>query len=326
MTVLFTRRRGVDERQNQWLLRARTLADMRLQRVKESARRAYGEIVKGRTRVQVIHSAEAPAGTQARFILSPYRSGTTLLRYCLDSHPDIAVPPESDFVSLIAAVMEDEASMAGYRDLGYDTEHVRELLAHTARVPLDTYASGRESRLGWVDKSPRYAEEPLRILALFPEARFVIMHRHPLDQIHSFTRAGSFKHPALGSSTMGKDLVLTAARYWHRTTRGLTALGESENTTALSIRYEDLCSDPRNTLGSITSHFHLPWNESVLNYHLHNHDLGREAGRVAGTRGFSLSTGGWGAWQQDWIDDTWDIVASAAQDLGYSKEPWRQGS
>lgn len=36
------------------------------------------------------------------FIIGVYRSGTTLLRFVLDSHPNIAVPPESNFLNGLA--------------------------------------------------------------------------------------------------------------------------------------------------------------------------------------------------------------------------------
>ncbi|WP_151526466.1 sulfotransferase family protein [Serinicoccus kebangsaanensis] len=289
-----------------------------MKRVKESARRAYGEIIRGRTRVRLIHEESRPAETPPRFILSLYRSGTTLLRYCLDSHPQLAVPPETDFIGLLAKILEDQQSLAGYRDLGYDAEDARRVLADAARRPLDTYAAGRDASAGWVDKSPRNAESPASIYALFPDSRMVIMHRHPLDQIHSFTRGGSFCHPALRVSIHGEELIAAAAEYWRANTKLLIQESESHAESTLAMRYEDLCAQPERILRDVLSHYGLEWSSEVLKYHAHDHDLGREAGRVAGTRGFSVSADAWRNWPAEWAERAWEVTSREATLLGYT--------
>lgn len=291
---------------------------MNKRRVIESARRVYGEVVRGRTRVQVVVEAGQDASTNPRFLLSPYRSGTTLFRYCLDSHADLAVPPETDFVTPLMTVLNDEASMTGLADLGFDAELVATKVGRFARSFLDTYAAGRDADEGWLDKSPRYAEAPLGLRKLFPEAIFVIMHRHPFDQIHSFTKGGHFVHPAIAPSRTGKEAVLRAADYWAAVTRGLIHFAEGRE-DSLTITYESMCNHPREVLGLVVNHLGLDWSESVLNYHEHEHDLGREAGRVSGTVGFSLASGGWHDWPQGWADDVWQRVASEAETLGYQR-------
>ena len=46
----------------------------------------------------MISSAKEPGGSRAPvFILTGSRSGSTLLRFILDTHPDLACPPETNF-------------------------------------------------------------------------------------------------------------------------------------------------------------------------------------------------------------------------------------
>lgn len=288
-------------------------------RALETARRIYGEVVRGRTRVKVISDQDNDESTRPRFLLSPYRSGTTLFRYCIDSHPDIASPPETDFISPLTAILDDEASMKGLSDMGYGADLVSARLGTFARSFLDTYASGRGATSGWMDKSPRYAENPYPLRRLFPSARYVILHRHPLDQVHSFTRGGTFSPPSLGSPTSGRELVVRASRYWDNVTRGLLDFSHGATDT-VSITYEDLNRFPRETLGDVLTHFELPWRENVLNYHEHDHDKGRESGRIAGTVGFSMVSGKWSSWPDDWVEAAWATVSSTAQRLGYARE------
>lgn len=287
----------------------------------ESLRRIYGEIIRGRTRVRVV--TEAPSSdalTPPRFLLSPYRSGTTLFRFCLDSHPDLAVPPETDFLLPLLKVLDDDPSLRGLEDVGYNADQITEKVACFARQFHDTYAVSKGAAAGWLDKSPRYAESPETLARAYSSAKFIIMHRRPLDQIHSFTRGGTFVHPALGQPESGRPLIEVAAQYWASTTRRLLEFSKDHYPDVLEITYEDLCSEPELTLRSVTDHLQLEWNEEVLNYHKHPHDLGREAGRVSGTRGFALSTGAWHSWPDDWVTSAHAITAHTATRIGYQLE------
>lgn len=283
----------------------------------ETGRRLYGELVKGRTRVRIVSENTAPSDNPARFLLSTYRSGTTLMRFCLDSHPDLAVPPETDFLSPLFSVLDDVPSMTGFTDLGYEAGAVRQKLGCFARGFLDAYAATRDAGAGWLDKSPRYAERPVVLAEVYPDARFVLLHRHPLDQIHSFTRSGTFAHPALGGGSDGLELISAAADYWARVTEGLLAFAGTRPGSALSVRYEDLCASPEVVLRAVLKHLDLRWSDPVLEYHRHDHDIGREAGRVSGTRGFQISHGGWQSWPPTWVDTAWERTASAATKLEY---------
>lgn len=295
--------------------------------MKELLRRLYVEVVRGRTRVRVVDSSEVSAKGAARFLLSPYRSGTTLLRYCLDSHPELAVPPETDFFAPLLRVLDDEQSMAGFSDLGYAREDVSRSLGAYYRKFLDVYASGKNSSY-WLDKSPRYAENPDVLKEALPDAKFVVMHRHPLDQIHSITRGGTEVFHAMtrlvDPDLSGRALLVESARYWSRVTRGLNTFQEKYPESVITVRYEDLCRRPERTLGSILEHLHLPWSDNVLEFHRFDHDQGRESTRVAGTRGFSLSSGAWQQWEADWSDEVWSIVEDAARPLGYELAPERE--
>lgn len=300
------------------------------QRYLELARRLYVDIVRGRSRVRVVAETSEAGLSAPRFVLAPYRSGTTLLRYCLDSHPDVAVPPETDFLIPLSSVLDDEPGMTGLADLGYEPSDVAEKLGAFARRFYDTYAKGRRAG-NWIDKSPRYAEAPLRILRLFPDARFVVLHRHPLDQIHSFTRGGTVRHTALdaivcpqtadhsiGTMSNRYQTIVMGATYWRDVTGRLIEFAAQHPRQALAVKYEQLCDEPRQVLEKILSHYQLDWSDRVMEYHRYEHDLGREAWRAAGTRGFSASSGAWKGWPRDWAVSAWEICQDIATSLGYS--------
>lgn len=294
-------------------------------RVGDVARRLYREVVRGRTRVQIV--TERPtsvASDGGNFVLSPYRSGTTLLRYCLDAHPRLTAPPETDYLAHLGALARDEHALRGVVDLGFDEAVFRDDLEHFARRWLDLHAASRNAD-HWVDKSPHYAHDPDAIHALFPTARFLVMHRHPLDQIASFTRGGSFVHRDLAPFVADPDdasaVLAGAATYWRDLTTGLVSFTEQHADQVHAFTYEGLCDAPGAVLTDICAHLDVDYDATMLDYHEVDHVVGREAGRVSGTRGFERSTGRWRRWGPGDVDHVWDTVATTATPLGYGRPP-----
>lgn len=285
----------------------------------ELARKLYTDLVRGRSRVRLVQApAEHHSSWPGAFILSPYRSGTTLLRYCLDSHPEFAVPPETDFLAPLAQLLRDEPALEGARDIGYPYPAWQQHVASFGRGPLDAYAASRELTK-WVDKTPRYAEDPEGIASLFPDARFIILHRHPLDQIASFTRQGTFCHYSVGEDLSGEELIQAAATYWATVTARVVEFAQDGDAATITLTYEELCASPRPTLTRVAAHLSADFDEAMVNYHEHPHDVGREAGRVLGTRGFAPTTGRWREWPAEWQDVAWAIVDEQACALGYAR-------
>ena len=76
------------------------------------------------------------------FVLSASRSGSTLLRFVLDSHPDLACPPETGVTAACAGLM-----------------HSWDILASSdeqAALPADATAAllhGEPNMIGWIGKA-----------------------------------------------------------------------------------------------------------------------------------------------------------------------------
>lgn len=137
------------------------------------------------------------------FIIGVHRSGTTLLRFMLSSHPRLYVPPESDFIPFFFGKDPQknlpEARMAEilriiftrYRfaeDWQGEPPTVSQL---RARMPATTPAAFLEALYGWYaeqnqaqrwgDKTPIYASYVDVVHAIFPEAKFLHILRDPFD-------------------------------------------------------------------------------------------------------------------------------------------------
>ena len=222
----------------------------------------------------------APDATTAPFpfIVARGRSGTTLLRAMFDSHPDMAVPPESHFLVTMGLrrrrhergrgleadrFVRDLMKEYGFRRWALDPETVRVRLIETQAA---TYAQAmREVFTLYAERhgKTRYAEKtPMNVMHIpflaraFPEARFIHMIRDGRDVALSYL-----------DTDFGVDSLGESAIYWRRFVRKGRRDGRRLGGRYREIRYEDLLSDPEAVLRSLCTFVELPYDPVMLTYH-----------------------------------------------------------
>jgi amino acid adenylation domain-containing protein len=203
----------------------------------------------------------------AVFVLSPPRSGSTLLRVMLGGNPHLFAPPELELLNF--------NTLAERRDAfpGRDSFRLeglpRALMAvegsgpDEARAAIERFESEGLStqelyrRLQeWiaprllVDKTPTYAWDPAtlrRAEEAFAGARYIHLVRHPYGMIRSFEEARidqiffSMEHP-FSRRALAEALWVTA----HRNIVDFLAGVPEER--QLTLRFEDLLGDPEGAL------------------------------------------------------------------------------
>lgn len=211
----------------------------------------------------------------APFIVGVNRSGTTLLRLMLDSHPELTIPPETHFVPEMIRLARRENTTRKrlvraatdhprWGDFGLDEAVLLERLqqvkplnpADAIRVFYDLYAE-KEGKPRWGDKTPRYMRAMPRIERALPEARFIHLIRDGRDvALSQAERALEGEAPA----------ITEVAERWQR--RIETArVHAADLDDYLEVRYEDLVSDPETALRGICDFIDLPYNAAMLDYH-----------------------------------------------------------
>ena len=209
----------------------------------------------------------------APFVVGLGRSGTTLLRLMLDSHPELAIPPETHFAPAVIRMYRKGSPsaseladyLAGLRrwgDFGIERPEMLERLR--AVEPLDAQRALRafyelyaehQRKPRWGDKTPGYGMRMRRISRTLPEARFIHLIRDGRDAALSRARAS------------GKRVRPTkAAERWRERIEQARAQGARVD-HYLEARYEDLITDPEPTLRGILSRVELDWDPAVLRYH-----------------------------------------------------------
>jgi hypothetical protein len=279
-------------------------------------RQLYVDLVKARSRVRITPAQPSESTEHPIFVIGVYRSGTTLLRYVLDSHPRIASPPETNFLHRLGSTAEDPEALAGLESMGFDREHVLGRIRAECQYFYGNYAASRD-KPRWADKTPLYVSHLPLLHQIFPDAQYVVIHRNPLDQIHSHTKGGTFLHaPVADLFAQHGDIMVAAAHYWVEQSQRIIE-SAAAHPPAVVITYEQLCLDPRATIDKVLRSLGENWDDGVLEFNAHGHDHGREAASIQRLRGFQLQTGGYRQWQPATLAACTAIVSGTAARLGY---------
>jgi Sulfotransferase family len=210
--------------------------------------------------VQDQNSGPAPrTGSAARpiFVVGSPRSGTTLLRLILDSHPSIACGPETN----VLADLDESLNRHWNRlqrfgpDKAYWHAAYRDLFG---RFMADYAASKGKAR--WADKTPSYAEHLQFITALFPEAQVI----HIIRDVRYVT--------ASALSRWGWRLAWTMPETWRRSVKMAREFGSRADPDQYrEVRFEELVGATEATLRGVFDWLGESWDPRVLDYDRQEH-------------------------------------------------------
>jgi acyl transferase domain-containing protein/NADPH:quinone reductase-like Zn-dependent oxidoreductase/pimeloyl-ACP methyl ester carboxylesterase/aryl carrier-like protein/trans-aconitate methyltransferase len=275
----------------------------------------------------------------AVFLLSSPRSGSTLLRIMLAGHPQLFCPPELHLLPfatmgqrkrMLGGLWLDEGFQRGLMELtGQSPDESRNAIGEledtdapisSAYALLQNLAQGRLL----VDKSPTYSgsmEALNRAEALFENAKYIHLVRHPYAVIESFARRRM--HKLIGMEQA--DPYRLAEQIWTASHRNLTEFfGNIDPARHYLIRYEDLVTRPEESLRGLCDFLEVPFDAAVLSPY--------EGRRMTdGVHAQSLGVGDPGFLERKQIDpalaDAWrsvqlpaplgETARAAALELGY---------
>jgi protein-tyrosine sulfotransferase len=221
------------------------------------------------------------------FVFGVPRSGTTLLRTLLDSHPRIACGPETPWLGghqprsvmeLVRFLTEDK--------FGYCASYGRpreEVVAAARRFVSDLmegYARSK-GKERWAEKTPDNILYIDFLLELFPDAKVLWLVRDGLDvalstSVVSEERKGVSKFheekvsfgpgvPAVGNTPFA---AILRWRHWNQLL-GRRLLERAH----LKVSYERLVKDPANVMSEVCEHIGERFEPRMLDYAAVPHDL-----------------------------------------------------
>lgn len=197
--------------------------------------------------------AEPPAPI---FIVGFPRSGTTLLDTMLMNLPGLHVLEEKPVLTEATA------------EIGYDDRRLAELTdSDVARLRagyFERLAAIDPARPGQriIDKHPLQMARVALVHRIFPDARFVLVERHPCDAVLSCFMANfnrNFATRSFGSIDETARVYDTVFDLW---TRAKDVLPLSH----AAIRYERLIADPEREMRALLDFIGEPWDPAVLDH------------------------------------------------------------
>ncbi|KUO19938.1 sulfotransferase family protein [Streptomyces dysideae] len=186
------------------------------------------------------------------FILSSVRSGSTLLRVLLNSHPQIRAPHEMHLRTL-AVDLTKPYSKKAMSELGLDQRELEYLLWDRI-LHRELVRSGKQII---VDKTPGNAGIWERLHEGWPGARYIFLLRHPASMVNS-----------LIDNRPDRELEATV-----REVRGYVEAVEAARTAlpGLTVRYEELTARPEEVTQEICAFLGVPWTRRMLEYRKGDH-------------------------------------------------------
>jgi tetratricopeptide (TPR) repeat protein len=186
---------------------------------------------------------------QPIFVVGMLRSGTTLTEQILAAHSEVVGAGEVDFWTASEPLMVDRATPAFLSEVGDERRRFY-------RKVLDSFGDGR---LRVVDKYPGNLNVIGMIHHLYPKAPIIHLRRNPIDIAVSLWATHS--NPFSPFTVQRASVVFAIRRaqlqaeYWKQT---------FPEGSFLSIRYEELVSDPEPWIRRILAFCDLPWEEACL--------------------------------------------------------------
>jgi putative sterol carrier protein len=201
------------------------------------------------------------------FVLSCERSGSTLLRYIIDTHPQICSPAHLHLGQLCRSLYTSV-----FYSLGQTMEEAtreRLVAVETRRIVdelMERYVRAKGKQM-WCEKTTENLQY-LKILSdVFPDARYICLYRNCMDVVHSSiecSRLGFIPELAPYVQKRPDNIVAAMVDSWIEKTTTLLEFELAHADECFRVKYETLVAEPSETLPAMFAALGLEWSERLL--------------------------------------------------------------
>jgi hypothetical protein len=237
------------------------------------------------------------------FLIGAPRSGTTLLARMLSAHSMVYGRAEPHLITPLAHLGYFGKVQKAPYDPNNVEQAVREIVADLPRGEddyLDALRAYTDAIYGkllalapgkrlFLDKTPAYALVLPFLTRLYPQARYVVLTRHPLAVLSSYVE--SFFD---GDWQVATDHNPILARY----VPALAGFLRDRPVPLVHVRYEELVKDPETQFRRVCDHLGIPFEATAIAYGESGESfkgLGDPTGVARHTRPVTTSVSKWAA-------------------------------
>ncbi len=196
------------------------------------------------------------------FIIGCPRSGTTLVRVILDSHPSICCGPETHILKHMKNLREKiDEHWKMLKPYGIDEKAIDSKVGEILTVFTDNYIKIKNKKR-WAEKTPENIFYVDSINRFFPDCQFINVIRDGRDVVSSFKRR------------WGRKAVLSAIKYWNQSIDlSYKYAKQFPRERYLEIRYEDLVTKTEEVTRKIMDFLNEEWLPVLLQHQKSEHDF-----------------------------------------------------
>lgn len=225
------------------------------------------------------------------FILGNPRSGTSLFRLMLNSHPNLIVPPESGFLQWwfekyrdwkeedslnndrIKSYINDILSSKKIIDWGLDSEIIFENILKnkpknyselSTQIYLSYKSNYKSNVLQIGDKNNYYIYHLTTINSIYPNAKYIHLIRDGRDVACSYKKIKSLKTNSTYRPNLVSDII-DIAKEWNKNINNID--NYLNNKKCLKVKYEDLLIDTERTLFIVCEFLGISYHSQMLDYY-----------------------------------------------------------
>ena len=246
------------------------------------------------------------------------RSGTTLIRVMLDSHPNIYCGPESGLLYFKTLTSKRVRRLSQVFEI--EEEDVRLLVKKSDSFKrfIEEFFTTLRERVGktrWSDKTPQNVLNIERIFEIFPKSRFVHMIRDGRDvacSLRTFPRYKIVDGERVELNTR-KPLDPCIKRWINDVSEGMKWRGDPRYH---EVKYESLVEDGKLTVRGILEFIGEPWDENVLQYYKVQSES-RENTKIVQNPGATqpIYSSAYGRWRREFSEEDKELFKGLAGDL-----------
>ncbi len=200
------------------------------------------------------------------FIICTGRSGSTLLRYILDCHPDIDAPQELHLGPMIKESIRITRLL--HEDKVSDPSELEALIKSEVKSQVDTMIRASLKSKIWCDKSVSSIDYLDEIMYVFPKAKYIFLYRDCMDFVHSALEVSKYGFEGFWFEDYilksPKNIVDGLVNFWCMQAEKRISIHKDSDYNIYPVKYEDIVHQTIPTLELLFKFLDFTFDASIL--------------------------------------------------------------
>jgi hypothetical protein len=204
------------------------------------------------------------------FIICLPRTGSTLLRFILDTHRYIACPSETQLILLIEELFRVLNIVYIDDPIYNEREKLIEIGSDIRRIINIIMGKFlKDGKKIWCDKSITTVKNIPLMKEVFPNAKYILLYRHCMDFVYSVMEVSKYGWSVLGGIRDyilrdPSNIVNSLVNFWCDNTNHMLMFEEEKAYLTHRIKYESIVFEPERTCCDLFRYIDVPFEDGLL--------------------------------------------------------------